>query len=71
MPMWSRSGGGELFFAAANQLAAVPVSAGTTFTYGKQQPLFVHTLRVPISGQMVAGRSIYLPMASAFLWLGP
>jgi Tol biopolymer transport system component/tRNA A-37 threonylcarbamoyl transferase component Bud32 len=37
-PMWSRSGG-ELFFAAADHLAVVPVSAGTTFTYGKQQQL--------------------------------
>ena len=37
-PLWSRSGG-ELFFVAANRLVAVPVSAGTTFTYGKPQPL--------------------------------
>jgi serine/threonine-protein kinase len=40
LPLWSRSGRELFFTTAANRMAVVPVPAGTSFTYGKPQPLF-------------------------------
>ena len=39
-PVWARSGRELFFVTAKGQMVAVPVQAGSSFSYGKPQPLF-------------------------------
>jgi len=68
-PLWSRSGR-ELFFAnAANRIAAVPVPAGSGFTYGKPQILFDASAYLLATA---AGRSFDIsPDGKRFLMIKP